>query len=153
MAANDPTRPRRPLTEFAQKYGTFNNRSRPDIIDALQGYKSGLTPVSPERLDDSENRREWKRKIANYQDTVIGGFPIPWSRALRAYIPTAHADFASHWRKFELENQIHPLIDGPQWETLNGCLKNYPPPLISGGNSGFMVVSVPLLVGNRHFQY
>lgn len=146
MATNDPTRPRQPLTKFAQKYGVFKDTSKPYIIDLLQGYKSGHTPISAYSEGESCLRSEWKSKIAGYQEFRHGGFPVDWIRALRAYIPTADIDFASDWTKSELHNAIHPLIDKDQWETLDGCLQSYPPPMVGDGFSGFMVVSVPLLV-------
>ncbi|KFZ15449.1 hypothetical protein V502_05581 [Pseudogymnoascus sp. VKM F-4520 (FW-2644)] len=139
MATNNQNIPRRPLTEFAQKYGVFKNRSQPAIIHALQGYKSGHTPVSANKPDDSANREEWKKIIEDYQFGQAQGFPMGWIRALGAYIPTAYTDFAAGWPKTELHNSIHPLIDGREWETLDRCSKSYPPPLIGNGRSGFMV--------------
>lgn len=78
---------------------------------------------------------------------------MEWMRALRAYVPTADEDFASDWAKIELNNPIHPLFDFDQWETLDACIKSYPPPVIGDGHPGFMVVSEPLFCGNDYFQY
>ncbi|KFZ10037.1 hypothetical protein V501_05355, partial [Pseudogymnoascus sp. VKM F-4519 (FW-2642)] len=140
MTANDPIRPIQPLTEFAQKYEIYNG-SNAGITRASHGYKSVHTPVSPRRADESQRRKQWKDAISKYQSDSFERFPVEWVRALGAYIPTANADFASDWGKAELHNSIHPLIDYRQWETFEGCLMNYPPPLIDNGDpgSGFMV--------------
>lgn len=145
MATNHRNGPIRPLTEFAQKYGIYKGGMR-GVPNVLQGYKSGHTPISARRADESLARRRWKDALAEYHSYTLKGFPMEWARALRAYIPTANTDFAGDWPKAELGNPIHPLIDLRQWETLNGCLMNYPPPCMGNGLPDLMVVSVPLLV-------
>ncbi|OBT69222.1 hypothetical protein VE03_01844 [Pseudogymnoascus sp. 23342-1-I1] len=135
MAAKNQTGLGLPLTKFAQKYGVYKQRSKV-AQEILQGYKSGHTPVSPSRADESLGRKRWKDEIKKHQLKTTGGFPIEWARALRAYVPTASTDFASDWEKAELHNPIHPLFEQSEWETLDGCLMNFPPPLFS---NGFMV--------------
>lgn len=149
MATNNH---RPPLTEFAQKYGVINT-SNPTFLNAAQGYKSGLTPVSAHWVGESDARKEWKDIIATFQMLRLDGFSLDWARALRAYAPTATADFASDWQKAELHNAIHPLIDSSNWETLDKCLKANPPTLVGDGHPGFMVVSVPVSYRNVYFQY
>ncbi|KFY13370.1 hypothetical protein V492_03323 [Pseudogymnoascus sp. VKM F-4246] len=145
MAAKDPTIPKRPLTEFAQRYGVFKNETAPQIVNALQGYKSGHTPVSAYKPGESETRTRWKRVIRTHQLQLNSGFPTNFLRALKAYVPTAEADFAGVWEKTNLENSIHPLIAKHQWETLSGCSKQYPPQLLGDGLSGFLVASNPIV--------
>lgn len=143
MAANNQDKPRPPLTKLARKYGVYNNQYFPENVSMFQGYKSGLTPISPHREDDSGPRRWWKGQIASYQFLEFKGFPTEWIRALRAYVPTAHDDFAGDWTVAQLDNPIHPLMAGVQWETLETCLMNYPSILLDE-ERGFMLVSVPL---------
>lgn len=149
MATNNP---RPPLTEFAQKYGVINT-SNSAFSNAAQGFKSGLTPVSARWVGESDARKEWKDIITTFQLLRLDGFSMDWARALRAYAPTATADFASDWQKAELHNAIHPLIDLSNWETLDKCTKANPPALVGDGHPGFMVVSVPVSYRNVYFQY
>lgn len=143
--ANNQDQPRPPPTKLARKYGVYKNPDRPSTVGMLQGYKSGLTPTSPYRADESTMRTMWKELIGTWQYYEFRGFPVPWIRALRAYLPTADDDFAGDWTVAQLANPIHPLIGYAQWETLDNCLKNYPPPVIDN-ERGFMHVSVLLAV-------
>lgn len=146
MAADNQNIHRQPLSEFAQKYGASKDKSSTNAQDTFQGYKSGHTPNSPPWAGESDRRKRWKLDISGHQRYMLGGFPLELVRALRAYIPTASSDFASDWEKAELHNPIHPLFELSEWETVAGCLSNYPPPLVGNGLNGFLVVSVPLLV-------
>lgn len=146
MAADNQNIHRPPLSEFAQKYGVSKDKSSINIQDTFQGYKSGHTPTSPPWEGESDERKRWKYDISHHQRRRLGGFSLEWVRALRAYLPTASTDFGSDWEKAELRNPIHPLFGFSEWETVAGCLMNYPPPLIGNGLHGFLVVSVPLLV-------
>lgn len=142
MPTDNPAKPKRPLSKFALKYGPYpKNGQKPDFYKLLKGYRSGFTPVSPNKTADRERRRRWKNAVRLQQLILTNKIPLSEIRAIGAYAPTAEEDLGVNWEPTKLKNPIHPLFAKHNWERMPDYIKHYPPILIGDGHSGHFLVS------------